>query len=144
MGQCFSSGASRAQGSEPSTPALAQGVADLHLYPVVQASMGGLAIAVSSGRCGATGGGGSDAVLVKTTAQLVFVALFEGLGDQGRAVASFCRSAAWEAFQECSVRHPGAPLDALRASLERLDAAIFATDRLQHAVRGCRLAHRNL
>lgn len=38
-------------------------------------------------------------------------------------------------FQESSARQPDSPLEALRDTLHRLDAAIFASDKLKHAVR---------
>lgn len=38
-------------------------------------------------------------------------------------------------FQECSVCNPESPLEALKQTLERLDAAIFAAPSLKHAVR---------
>lgn len=46
-------------------------------------------------------------------------------------------------FQECSVCNPDSPLEALKQTVERLDAAIFAAPLIQHAVRslspGCPL-----
>ncbi len=41
-------------------------------------------------------------------------------------------------FQECSVCSPDSPLEALKQTLERLDAAIFATPSLKHVVCTCR------
>ena len=38
-------------------------------------------------------------------------------------------------YQECSLRYPESPLEALEATIERLDAAILDTDRLKIAVR---------
>lgn len=137
MGACLSTGRLAAQpatAQEPDTGVARQ------LYEQVVAPASGLHVAVSSARCpgGGAAGGGGDAVLVKSTPGHVFVALFEGLGEHGAAVAAFCRSACWGAYQECAVRHPGEPLQQLCSTLERLDSAIFATDRLQHAVGAAR------
>lgn len=132
MGACLSRSApARAHSAPAQEPDAGVG---RQLYEQVAAPASGLHVAVSSARCGSGASGGGDAVLVKTTPSHVFVALFEGLGEQGAAVAAFCRGAAWSAYQECAARHPGEPLQQLSATLERLDSAIFATDRLKHAV----------
>lgn len=81
---------------------------------------------------------GSPAVplLVRATPHHVFVALFEGLGEDRRSVAAFCRARVWEAYSAAAAAHPGSPLEALRDTLARLDAAVLASDRLKPAVGG--------
>ena len=173
MGQCFS-GPKRGASRRVDVPAARQqetGVTDRVLYPVI--STGGLQVAVSQARCAAGAGGDATPLLVRQTPLHTFIALFEGLGEDRRAVAAFCRTRAFEVgkycrtaaacspaqprdrnrsdtkphpplsrssrlqlFQESSVRHSDSPLEALKETAERLDAAIFATDRLSHVVRG--------
>lgn len=185
MGQCCSAPAGNRRpppSGEP--PAINRGVTDKSLLPAIQS--GGLQLVASSARCaatpaGAAGDGGCTPLLVRHTPQGLFVALFEGLGEDRRSVAAYCRSRAFEVracmashstfvcrrlacprhapvppallacskiwpaipsplpaqqlFQESSVRHAGAPLEALKETLERLDADILGTERLRHAVR---------
>lgn len=134
MGACFSRDRQASGRLQSATAQAPDPGVSRQVYEQAVAPGSGLHVAVSSARCSGAAAAGGDAVLVKTTPGHVFVALFEGLGEHGAAVAAFCRSAVWAAFQECAVRHPGEPLEQLRATLERLDGAIFATDRLKHAV----------
>ncbi|KAI3439027.1 hypothetical protein D9Q98_001438 [Chlorella vulgaris] len=63
------------------------------------------------------------------------IALFEGLGDDRHSVAAFCRGKVFELFQHSSVCHPDSPLDALQATVDGLDAAIFATSKLSQSTK---------
>lgn len=130
MGQCLSSSRpARDAGEEPAAQA---GIYDRLIHPAVPAAHGSQAV-VSQAKVSADG---SPAVplLVRATPHHVFVALFEGLGEDRRSVAAFCRARAWETYQEAAAAHPGRPLDALKRTLARLDAAVLASDRLKPAV----------
>lgn len=130
MGQCLSS--SRPAPGASEEPAAQAGIYDRLIHPPVPAAHGSQAV-VSQAKVSADG---SLAVplLVRTTPQHVFVALFEGLGEDRRSVAAFCRARAWEAYQEAAAAHPGSPLEALTGTLARLDAVVLASDRLKPAV----------
>lgn len=130
MGLCAST--PRPAGEQPPS------MADRGMHPVVQAAGAvGLQVAVSQARCAATAAG-TEAVplLVRATPQHLFVALFEGLGEDRRSVAAFCRARAWDAFQGASTHCPDNPLEALKATVAALDAAVLASDRLKPAVGG--------
>ena len=112
MGQCFS-GPTRCVATSRRDEVLAPrqqdtGVTDRVLYPV--ASSGGLQVAVSQARCAAGAGGDATPLLVRQTTCHTFIALFEGLGEDRRAVAAFCRTRAFE------VRKYGRTAAALLAS----------------------------
>lgn len=100
MGQCLSS--EREAPAEqvlqkPATPAPVPPrqpvLTDRNVYPTIQ--RGALQVAVSSARL-ACGAADRTPVLVRLTPQFAFIALFEGLGEQGSLVADFCRSQAFE------------------------------------------------
>ncbi|PRW59267.1 phosphatase 2C 3 [Chlorella sorokiniana] len=135
MGQCLSSAGSARAASEE--PAAQTGVYDrlIHppVHPPVPAAHGSQAV-VSQAKVSADG---SPAVplLVRATPHHVFVALFEGLGEDRRSVAAFCRARVWETYQEAAAAHPGSPLEALKDTLARLDAAVLASDRLKPAAK---------
>ena len=132
MGQCLSSSGSRRAASEE--PTAQAGVYDRLIHPPVPAAHGSQAV-VSQAKVSSDG---SPAVplLVRTTPHHVFVALFEGLGEDRRSVAAFCRARALETYQEAAAAHPDSPLEALKDTLARLDAAVLASDRLKPAVGG--------
>lgn len=132
MGQCLSSAASGRAASEE--PALQAGVHDRLIHPPVPAANGSEAV-VSQAKL-SVDGGPAVPLLVRSTPHHVFVALFEGLGEDRRSVAAFCRARVWEAYTAAAAAHPGSPLEALKDTLARLDAAVLATDRLRPAVGG--------
>jgi hypothetical protein len=101
MGQCFS-GPKRGASRRDEVPAARQqetGVTDRVLYPVT--SIGGLQVAVSQARCAAGAGGDATPLLVRQTPLHTFIALFEGLGEDRRGVAAFCRTRAFEVSKLC-------------------------------------------
>ena len=132
MGQCLSSPHPGRAASEE--PAVQAGVYDRLIHPPVPAAHGSQAV-VSQAKVSADG---SPAVplLVRATPHHVFVALFEGLGEDRQSVAAFCRARAWDTWQAAAAAHPDSPLEALKDTLARLDATVLASDRLKPAV-GC-------
>ncbi|KAL4434377.1 hypothetical protein ABPG75_000818 [Micractinium tetrahymenae] len=135
MGQCCS--APREAADLEREASLAQaGLADRVLHPPIQ-GLGGLQLAVSQARLSAAAGGDAmcTQALVRSTPRGLFIALFEGQGKDRHAVPAFCRNRVLELFHECSVCNPDSPLEALKQTLERLDAAIFAAPSLKHATK---------
>jgi hypothetical protein len=79
---------------------------DRNVYPTIQ--RGALQVAVSSARL-AFGDGDRTPLLVRLTPQFAFIALFEGLGEHGSAVAAFCRSQVYEVGAGCAYCFAAAP-----------------------------------
>ena len=151
MGNCFSGGATREAPSARATCAGQQpdqlGVKDRVLHPVIQSPTGALQVAVSQARYAAAPGADPSPLLVKQTpGGNAFIALFEGLGQEGRAVAAFCRS---KVFEVCHLplpraAQPAAVLSRPAPQIEPLSLPLLApactppaaVPRVQRAPRG--------
>lgn len=136
MGQCCSAPTGGSPSNQQAAPAGdPHTLQDRCLHPEI-ASGSGISVAVSQARCAGGGAAASTALVHRTPdSRFLLVALFEGLGPRGAAIAAFCRSHVADLHAQSSPRHPDSPLDALKDCLTSLDAAIFAADQLPHAVR---------
>lgn len=100
MGQCCSAGRPRPLDAESQGDCLQAGLADRVLHPPILGSQG-LQLAVSQARLSAAAGGDATPVLVRHTPRGLFIALFEGLGEDRHSVANFCRSRVLEVSRCC-------------------------------------------
>lgn len=168
MGNCCSAAGSAAEApprpsAKKQLPAAPppRAVGNKAVYPVQHA--GDLAVACCTAKWAAHAAERTPAV-VKLASAHVFVALFDGLGDRGDAVAAWCRGCVYEVrpacacaqqqeqpgavrapprgcarrpqvFLECCQQAPGDVSAALKATFARLDERLLGCDRVPAQVR---------